>query len=152
VTFTKVLTIYHGWIHPSIILLYLPFGDSFSRPHFSIYIHEYIIFPLYAHSYTILLYPPPSTGTNPQTGPVLFPYFQFLKNRHFCLLEIAIQGVSLWYFHVCMYHNLNEFIPCIFFLSTLVPFLLWFQKILKFYIHSCIGSTSTIFTFLNSFF
>jgi hypothetical protein len=51
-----------------------------------------------------------------------------------------------------MYYNPNWFISSIFLLSTLVPFLWWFQQVLKFYIYSCIGSTSTIFTFLVSFF
>jgi hypothetical protein len=34
------------------------------------------------------------------------------------LYKIAIQGVSLWHFHVYMYYNLNWFIPSIFRLST----------------------------------
>jgi hypothetical protein len=43
------------------------------------------------------------------------------------LFKIAIQEVSMWHFHVNMYYNLNWFTPCIFLLSTLVPFLWWFQ-------------------------
>jgi hypothetical protein len=37
------------------------------------------------------------------------------KTQHFCLFEIkvATQGVSLWYFHVYMYHNPNWFISSI---------------------------------------
>jgi hypothetical protein len=42
------------------------------------------------------------------------------------LFNIAIQGVFLCHFHVFMYYNLNWLIS-IFFLSTLVPFLWWFQ-------------------------
>jgi hypothetical protein len=42
--------------------------------------------------------------------------------------------------------------PLFFFLSTLVLLLWWFQQFKKVYIHSCIESTSTIFTFLTSFF
>jgi hypothetical protein len=33
----------------------------------------------------------------------------------------------LWHFHVYMYYNPNWFIPSIFLISTLVPFLWWFQ-------------------------
>jgi hypothetical protein len=58
----------------------------------------------------------------------------------------------LWHFHVYMYYNPNWFIFSIFLHSTLLPSLWWFQLIYKFYIHSCIESTSTIFTFLFSFF
>jgi hypothetical protein len=39
----------YSWIHPSIILLYPPSPhswNSFNRSHFSIFIHEYITFPL----------------------------------------------------------------------------------------------------------
>jgi hypothetical protein len=50
-----------------------------------------------------------------------------------------------------MYYNPNWVIS-IFLLSTLVPFLWWFQQVQKFYIHSCIGSESIILTFLASFF
>jgi hypothetical protein len=59
VTFTKVLTICHSWIHP---LHHSPlspshhFWNSFSRSHFSIFIHEYIVFPLYSPSYTFSLW------------------------------------------------------------------------------------------------
>jgi hypothetical protein len=59
-----------------------------------------------------------------------------LKKRHFCLHKIALQGISLWHFHVYMYYNLNWFIPSIFLLFTLVLLLWWFQQVLKFYIHS----------------
>jgi hypothetical protein len=49
VTFTKVVTIYHSWIHPTPIkFLYFPslhsWNGKLNRCHFSIYIHEYIIF------------------------------------------------------------------------------------------------------------
>jgi hypothetical protein len=45
------------------------------------------------------------------------------------MFKIAIQGVLLWHIHVCMYYNLNWFILSIFLLSTLVPFLRWFQQV-----------------------
>jgi hypothetical protein len=44
------------------------------------------------------------------------------------LFKIATQGVSLWHFHVYIYYNPNWFISTIFLLSTLVPFLWWFQQ------------------------
>jgi hypothetical protein len=43
---SKILTVYHSLIHPSIILLYSSFPNSwisFSKSCFSIYIHEYVI-------------------------------------------------------------------------------------------------------------
>jgi hypothetical protein len=56
VTFTKVLRIFHSWIHPSSILPYLPFPhswNSFNWSHFSIFIHEYKIFLLHSPAYTL---------------------------------------------------------------------------------------------------
>jgi hypothetical protein len=51
------------------------------------------------------------------------------EKRHVCLFRIALQGVFLWHFYVYMYDNLNWFMPSIFLLSILVPFLWWFQQI-----------------------
>jgi hypothetical protein len=45
------------------------------------------------------------------------------------LFKIAMQGVSLWHFHVYMNSNLNWLIFSIFLLSILVPFLWWFQQV-----------------------
>jgi hypothetical protein len=47
------------------------------------------------------------------------------KSWHFSLFEIkvAIQGVSLWYFHIYVYYNPNWFISSNFLHATLVPFL-----------------------------
>jgi hypothetical protein len=42
------------------------------------------------------------------------------KKWHFCLFRIAVQGVSLWHFHVYMYYNPNWPISSVFLLSTLV--------------------------------
>jgi hypothetical protein len=52
-------------------------------------------------------------------------YFSFLfsileKKSHFCLFKIAIPGD---YYDISMYYKSNWFIPSIFLLSTLVPFL-----------------------------
>jgi hypothetical protein len=81
--------------------------NSFDRSHFSIFIHEHIIFPLYSPSYTFCLQPPPTPCTRayPHAGTVLHSYSLFLKKRYFCLYKIAIQRVLLWNFHVCMYYN-----------------------------------------------
>jgi hypothetical protein len=58
---TKVLIIYHNWTHPlyhSPLSLHLPCSwNSFSRSHFSIFIHEHIH---YIHPPYPLLYPSPS--------------------------------------------------------------------------------------------
>jgi hypothetical protein len=115
---------------PLSILLYPPppFLEYFQQSHFSIFICEYIVFLPHSPSYTLSLYPPPSHCTNPQTGPALPSCSLFLKKDIVCLFKIAIQGVSLCYFYVYMYYNPNWFIPFIFLLSTLVPFL-WFQQV-----------------------
>jgi hypothetical protein len=56
----------------------------------------------------------------------------YMKKRrgkwHLCLFP-AIQGVSLWYFLVHIYYSPIWFISSIFLLSTLVPFLWWFQPV-----------------------
>jgi hypothetical protein len=62
VTFTKFLTIYHWWIHPSITLLYYPphSWNNFNMSHFSIFIYEYTIISWHSVSVTLSLYPSPS--------------------------------------------------------------------------------------------
>jgi hypothetical protein len=89
VTFTKVDRIYHSWIYP------LHHSSLSPCPH-----STGIIFPFsyMRHnistiftSYTLSLCPPPPTGTNPQTGPVLPSCPLFLK-RQFCLFKIANQS------------------------------------------------------------
>jgi hypothetical protein len=128
VTFTKVLIIVE--LIPSIVLLYLPSPhswNSFKMSHFSIFIHEYIIFLVHSDSFTFSLNHSPSYWYSDRT---CFTFlFSVFEKRLFCLFKIAIQGVSLWHFNVHMYYNLNWFIPSIFLLSTLVSFLWWFQQI-----------------------
>jgi hypothetical protein len=66
-TFIKVLTIHHSWIHPLHHSLY-PLRHSwngFNRSNFSVYIHVYIIFPPHSPSYTLCSYPLPSLCINP---------------------------------------------------------------------------------------
>jgi hypothetical protein len=90
-TFTKVLTIYLSWIYPSIILPYPPSADSwnsFNRSHFSIFVYEYIIVPLYSVSFTLSLYLPPSYWYQPPDRTCfvfLFSVFEKKKEKHFCL-------------------------------------------------------------------
>jgi hypothetical protein len=64
---------------------------------FSIFIHDYIIFPLYSSSYTPSLYPPHSHWYQPPDRTILPSCSSFFKKRHFCFYKIAIQGVSLWH-------------------------------------------------------
>jgi hypothetical protein len=45
------------------------------------------------------------------------------------LFKIATQGVSSWHFHVYLYYNPTCFISSIFLLSSLFPFLWWFQQV-----------------------
>jgi hypothetical protein len=93
-TFSKVLTMCLKYT-PSMILNFIPFPllRSFSRSHFSIFIHEYTIFPPYSPPIPFSLFSPP-TGSNPQIGPVLPSCSSFFKKRHFCLFKVAIQGES----------------------------------------------------------
>jgi hypothetical protein len=87
VTFTKVLMIYHSESPPpSFSFIPLPHSwNSFNRSHFSIFIHENIIWPSHSSSHTLSLYPPPSNWYQPQTGPVLpsCPPCSWGKKRHF---------------------------------------------------------------------
>jgi hypothetical protein len=45
------------------------------------------------------------------------------------LFKIALQGASLWQFHVYTYFKLNCFMFSIFLYYTLVPFLWSFQRV-----------------------
>jgi hypothetical protein len=117
------------------LILFSPHSwNSINSYHFSIYIHVYTVFALYAPSHTLSSPPPPSHShcyPPPHKGPVspsCSVILQKKKKWTFSLFMIAIQGVSLWHFHGCMYYNLNWFISCIFLLSILVPFLWWFEQ------------------------
>jgi hypothetical protein len=86
----------------SIILLYPllpPFLDSFSRSHFSIYIHVYTVFALYSPSYTLFQHPPPSSWyPPPHQGPVYPCVLWLCKRKQFGIFVCLInknQGVSL---------------------------------------------------------
>jgi hypothetical protein len=58
-TFTKVLTIYHRWILPSIILLYLPIPRIVSTGLMFPFTHMYTVFAPYSPSHTLSSPPPP---------------------------------------------------------------------------------------------
>jgi hypothetical protein len=63
----KYITTHHSWInslHHSTLFSLLSW-NSFNRSHFSIFIPEYIIFPLYSPSYTLSLYFHTHTDTPP---------------------------------------------------------------------------------------
>jgi hypothetical protein len=60
---------------------------SFNRSHFSILIHECIIFQLHSPSYTFSLYPPPPTGINPRQDLFYLPVLLFWKNDIFVSLR-----------------------------------------------------------------
>jgi hypothetical protein len=111
------------------ILLYPPSHhswNSFNRYHFSIYIHVHTVFVPYLPSYTFSLHPvcPPPYRTYSA-----FLFSNFVKEKEWRLFMTVTQGFSLWYFHEYMFYNLNWFISSIFLLSTLVPFLWWFQQV-----------------------
>jgi hypothetical protein len=73
------------------------------------------------------------------------------KNGKFSLFKIGIQmfhyDISTY---ICIISHIGLPSPVLF-LSTLVPFLYWFQQAYKLYIHSCKTCTSTIFASLISY-
>jgi hypothetical protein len=100
VTFIKVLTIYCGWIHhlhhPPLCLL--PHSwNSFNMFHFSIHIHDYIVFALYSPSHKLSPPPPPSYWYHtPSLGrtcsALLFSNFVNEKNDIFACLRWLQRG------------------------------------------------------------
>jgi hypothetical protein len=98
----------------------------------------YTAFALFAYSHILSPPPLPPTVTKPCRQDLFCPsvlWFCIRKKEkkkekwHFYLFKIATQGVSLWHFHVYMYYSLIGVISYVFFLSTLIPFLLWFQLV-----------------------
>jgi hypothetical protein len=63
---------------------------------------------------------------------------------------MVIQGASLWHFLIYIYYTPNWFVSSII-LFALVLLLQWFQLVWMLHIHTCIESTSTIFTFFTFF-
>jgi hypothetical protein len=127
VTFAQILTVYHSWIHPSIILLYslspipgiVSTGLNF---HFHTWVHNISTILTVLHPFLVPC-PLPLVPTPNRT--CFTCMFSIFGKRYFCLFKIAIQEVSLWHFYAYMYYNPNWFIP-LFLLSTLVYSLWWF--------------------------
>jgi hypothetical protein len=99
VTFIKLLTIYHSWIHTlhhSPLSLFLHSWNSFTRFHFSTYIHVYRIFLLYPPSYNKVHLSTKFPTSEFSTNWEIFTPFQkwvlqilFLKYAY-CLLQILL--------------------------------------------------------------
>jgi hypothetical protein len=91
-TFSYVLTLYFNLIHP-IILPHSPppFIEQFQC---SLFMHEYKIHPPYSPTFTLSLYPPPSTGNHSWIGPILPSCPSFFK----CIM--IVQGSLLWHFRL----------------------------------------------------
>jgi hypothetical protein len=114
---------------PFSFILLSPFLEEFQQVsffHFHTCVHN---FSTIFTSYTLSLYPTLSSGYQPADRTCFTFLSSIFERRHFCLYKIATQGVSLWHFHVYMYYYLNWFIPSIFLLSTLVPFLWWLDQV-----------------------
>jgi hypothetical protein len=134
VAFIKALIIYqiyHIWIH---LLHHSSLFPPFPIPKIVAII---ILFHFYTCAHSIVLYSPSQTISPPlppshwyQHHPLLLDFVKEQK-RDFYLFKITIQGVPLWHFHVHMYCSTNWFIS-IFLLSSLVPFLWWFQEVWNF--------------------
>jgi hypothetical protein len=90
---------------------------SFHRSRFSIFIPVCTVF---APNHPPV--PSPQILPHPLFCPLVLNICK--KNWHFYLFKISLQRASLWQFH-----NRNWFILSIFLLSTLVPFLWWFQHV-----------------------
>jgi hypothetical protein len=105
VAFTKVLSLYHSWIHPlhhSPLSCILPFLESFNRSHCSIFIHEYIIFLPYSPSYTLSLSSPFHRYQPPDRTYFPFLFSTFEKKEFHCDISVYT------------YYNLSWLIPSVF--------------------------------------
>jgi hypothetical protein len=121
-------TLWHLKISHNIAVLNSPPWSFYFKPLPAV-VSTALTFPFsyFHHMHPYVLSSP--TGTNPRHDLFCPPALHFGKKRQFCLIKTAIQGVSLWQFHVNMYHKPNWFIPSNIFLSTLVSFLWWFQQV-----------------------
>jgi hypothetical protein len=143
------------WIHPlhhSALSPPSPHSwNNFNRYHFSIYIHVYIVFELYSSFHTFSTLPPPSYWyQTPKVGHGL-PSSFCKRNKNVIFVYLGSYTGSFLVIFPCIHYNITQIGSSNLFFSTIVLFLWWLQQVLKFYIHSCIQSTSTIFTCLTSF-
>jgi hypothetical protein len=115
VTFTKVLTVYYRWIIPFVILFYpLSTTQQELLKQFLELFQEHTCVRNSSTTFTFLLPFRISSAFSlvcqPQRQDLFCPsilHFCKQKMTFFCLFKIAIQGVSLWHFHVYMYYNLT---------------------------------------------
>jgi hypothetical protein len=129
VTFTKVLTIYHSWIHPP------PFSFILPPPipgivsaqlifHFHSWVHN--ILPYSPHSPFPYVLPLPLVPTPRQDlfyHPVLHFYF---KKWNFCLFETAIRGVSLWHFYLFLFISIYYILYIVFNIYYIIYYILYY--------------------------
>jgi hypothetical protein len=128
---------------PGIVSIGLIFPFTYMCTQYLHYIHPHTLSPHFL---------PPIGSKYPTENCSTLCSLIFLKKKKWLSFKIATHGVSLWHFYVYMYYNPDCLIYSIFLLSTLVPSLWWFQQVKNFFFHSCIESTSAIFTFWPSFF
>jgi hypothetical protein len=107
--------------------------NSFNRSLFSIYIHSICTIFTFLQPFPISS-PLPLVPTSPGRTcftllPSNFVIKKKVKTKMTFLVKMATQGVSLWHFHVYMYYSPIWFNSSVFLLSTLVPFLWWFQLV-----------------------
>jgi hypothetical protein len=96
--------------------------NSYNRYHYCIYMHVYTFFASYSPSYLLSLLPSPFTlmpTLPPEQDLFQSPVLWFCRKERgkdkkenkwrFCSFEInvAIQGVFLWYFHIYLCYSLN---------------------------------------------
>jgi hypothetical protein len=109
---------------PGIVLISLIFPFTCMCTQYLHHIHP--LWP-YPHLLPLPLVPSPNPTLADKTCSVLL-FSDFVKEKKMkFLFKKATQGVFLWHLHVYMYYNPNWFVSSIFLLSTLVPFLWWFQ-------------------------
>jgi hypothetical protein len=87
VTFTKVLTMYLTLIHLITLLYPSSSYNSFNRFHFSIFIHEYIIFLPYSAFYPLSSYPPTFHCCQPPQDLFYLPVLCFRRKYNFLCLR-----------------------------------------------------------------
>jgi hypothetical protein len=136
VAFTKVLIIYqtyHTWTHPLHHSLLFPSPISGTVPTSIIFLFTYTCTQYLHHIHPPTLFPHITLPLVPTSlhhrrqymfcSPIL--WFCKRKKWHFDTYAVSFP-VAL----PCIYdYNTNRFIPSIFLLSSLVPFLWWFQQV-----------------------